>query len=96
MWSTLRRPFLLVAAETYAPGWRVEAKGRSSNGVEHLPVNGYANGWRIPWKGTYDVTIKYRPEEAARLAREADLILIPLSLLVGLGLEARRRLRRRT
>jgi arabinofuranan 3-O-arabinosyltransferase len=91
-----RRPFLLVAAETYAPGWRVESKGHSSRGVEHLRVNGYANGWRIPWKGTYDVTIKYRPEDTARLARQADLVLIPLSLLIGLGLEVRRRLRRRT
>jgi arabinofuranan 3-O-arabinosyltransferase len=78
-------PFVLVAAETYAPGWRVEAKGRSSDGVEHLRVNGYANGWRIPWKGTYDLTISYAPERLARLAGLADLVLVPLSLMLFLG-----------
>jgi arabinofuranan 3-O-arabinosyltransferase len=80
-----RQPFFLVAAETYAPGWRVKAKGRSSNGVEHLRVNGYANGWRIPWTGTYDITIKYGPERYAQLARRSDLVLIPLSVLGWLG-----------
>jgi arabinofuranan 3-O-arabinosyltransferase len=79
--TNARRPFLLVAAETYAPGWRIEASGRSSEGVAHIRVNGYANGWRIPWKGTYDVTIEYAPERYAQLARRADLVLIPLSLL---------------
>jgi arabinofuranan 3-O-arabinosyltransferase len=80
-----RRPFLLVAAETYAPGWRVEAKGRGSDGVEHLRVNGYANGWRIPWEGTYDLTISYAPERLARLAGLADLFLVPLSLMLFVG-----------
>jgi arabinofuranan 3-O-arabinosyltransferase len=89
--TNARRPFLLVAAETYAPGWRVEAKGRSSNGVEHLRVNGYANGWRIPWKGTYDITIKYGPERYAQLARRADLVLIPLSVLGWLAWRLTRR-----
>jgi arabinofuranan 3-O-arabinosyltransferase len=80
-----RRPFLLVAAETYAPGWHVDAKGRSSHGVKHLRVDGYANGWRIPWKGTYDLTISYAPERLARLAGLADLVLVPLSLMFFLG-----------
>jgi hypothetical protein len=86
--TNARRPFLLVTAETYAPGWRVESKGRSSKSVEHMRVNGYANGWRIPWKGTYDVTITYGPERYARAARRFDMIFIPLSLLAWIGWRA--------
>jgi hypothetical protein len=95
-----RRPFLLVANETYAPGWRIEARGHSSEGVEHVRVNGYANGWRIPWTGTYDVKITYGPERLAQAARRFDLVLIPLSLLLwfawrsGAGRRGRRRLTR--
>jgi arabinofuranan 3-O-arabinosyltransferase len=94
--TNARRPFLLVAAETYAPGWHIEADGRSSRGVEHLRVNGYANGWRVPWKGTYDVTITYRPERVARAARWFDVIFIPLSLMGWIGWRGRRAFARTT
>jgi hypothetical protein len=78
-------PFLLVATETYASGWRASAPGRSSGGVEHLRVDGYANGWRIPWRGTYDLILAYAPARTARLAWLADLVLIPLTLVAWLG-----------
>ena len=86
-----RGPFLLVAAETFAPGWRVEARDRKPRGVTHVRVNGYANGWRIPWRGSYDLTIAYGPERAARIARRLDLIAVPLGFLALLW---PRRLRR--
>jgi hypothetical protein len=78
-------PFVLVLTETYAPGWHIEIDGHDSNGLAHLRVNGYANGWRVPWRGTYDFTITYAPERLARLAGLADLVLVPLSLMLFLG-----------
>jgi hypothetical protein len=80
-----RKPFLLVANETYSTGWSIETKGGSSEDVKHIRVNGYANGWRIPWTGTYDITITYGPERIARLARRFDAILIPFSLVFWLA-----------
>jgi hypothetical protein len=79
-----RGPFLLVLTETYAPGWHVEARDRGAGGLAHLRINGYANGWRIPWTGTYELTITYAPQRLAGLAGRADLVLIPLSLLLFL------------
>jgi hypothetical protein len=76
-----RTPFLLVAAETYAGGWRLAVDGKGSKGVTHVRVNGYANGWRIPWPGSYDLTIEYKPERLARLARRLDLVLVPLAVV---------------
>jgi hypothetical protein len=89
-----RGPFLLVGTETFAPGWRVEAPGRDTSAVRHLPVNGYANGWRIPWAGSYELTIDYAPERAARAARRLDLVVIPLGLLALLWRPTLRRRRR--
>jgi hypothetical protein len=88
-----RRPFLLAVGETFAPGWRVEAGGRTLNDLDHVRVNGYANGWRLPWRGTYEVTVTYGPERLARWARRIDLVLIPLVLVLWLGsaVVARRR-----
>jgi arabinofuranan 3-O-arabinosyltransferase len=80
-----RRPFLLAVGETFAPGWRVEARARDATGLTHVRVNGYANGWRVPWRGTYDVTITYGPEQLARWAGRTDLVLIPLVLVLWLG-----------
>jgi arabinofuranan 3-O-arabinosyltransferase len=79
--SRARRPFLLVATETFASGWRVESPGRDARGVTHVRVNGYANGWRIPWAGSYDLTIRYGPERLAKLARRLDLVAVPLGIL---------------
>jgi arabinofuranan 3-O-arabinosyltransferase len=80
-----RRPFLLVAGETYAPGWRLRVVGQPSRRATHLRVNGYANGWRVPWRGTYDLAVSYAPESTARFARRLDVVLIPLTLLGWLG-----------
>jgi hypothetical protein len=83
------RPFFLVAAETFAPGWRLE---RGDAELPSFEVNGYANGWRVPWTGTYEVTISYRPERLARAARRLDLIAVPLGVLaLVLGPSLRRR-----
>jgi arabinofuranan 3-O-arabinosyltransferase len=88
-----REPFLLVLSETFAPGWHLQAKDRSS-AAAHGRVNGYANGWRVPWRGTYDLELTYGPERVALWARRADAVLIPLTLVLsGLCLVVRRRRR---
>jgi arabinofuranan 3-O-arabinosyltransferase len=84
-------PFLLVAAETFAPGWRLERAGAAGAHVEHVRVNGYANGWRVPWRGSYELTVTYGPERLAQLARRIDLVAVPLGLLTLILLPRRRR-----
>jgi arabinofuranan 3-O-arabinosyltransferase len=85
-------PFVLVAAETFAPGWRIEAAGRDSGEITHFRVNGYANGWRIPWTGSYELTISYGPERLARAARRLDLVAVPFGIIaLVLGSMRRRR-----
>jgi arabinofuranan 3-O-arabinosyltransferase len=84
------RPFVLVAAETFAPGWRLERE--DAEAVKHFRVNGYANGWRVPWTGSYELTISYGPERYAQAARTLDLVAVPLGVLVlllGPGLRRR-------
>jgi arabinofuranan 3-O-arabinosyltransferase len=75
------RPFVLVGAETFAPGWKVKAAGRNAGDITHFRVNGYANGWRIPWTGSYELTISYGPEGFARAARRLDLVAVLLGVL---------------
>ena len=86
-------PFLLVAAETFAPGWRLEAPDRDGSDVVHVRVNGYANAWRIPWTGSYELTISYGPERLAEVARRLDLLAIPLAVVAFVAGSLRRRRR---
>jgi hypothetical protein len=92
-----RAAFLLVADETYSPGWHVEGPRRPGRS-EHLTVNGYANGWLVPWKGTYDLTIAYSPERYATIAGWIGIIVSTivvgtlLGVAVGRLLPARPRL----
>jgi hypothetical protein len=90
-----RRPFLLAVGETFAPGWRVESRGRELPGLAHVRVNGYANAWRLPWRGTYELTVTYAPERLARQAEQIDLLLIPLVAALWLGWAVVRRHRLR-
>jgi hypothetical protein len=72
---------LLVAAESWAPGWRLTAKGHDAGEATHVRVNGYENGWLVPWRGDYDAKLFYAPERYARAA----LWSVPFYLLLALA-----------
>jgi arabinofuranan 3-O-arabinosyltransferase len=75
----------LVLSEAYAPGWELTSGSRSVAGVRHITADGYANAWRIPWTGSYDVTLRYAPEELAHRARILDLVLVPIVLALAVA-----------
>jgi len=85
-----KRPFLLVAAETYSEGWKLRVTGQDPVEAEHIRVNGYANGWLVPWTGSYFLTLEYEPERVARIARRVDLFVIPFGLMLALWRPRRR------
>ena len=89
-----RRPFVLAMTETFARGWRLDGPADRPGEAAHVRVNGYANGWRVPWSGSYELTIEYRPERLARVARRLDLVLVPLGILALLWPRPRSRPRR--
>jgi arabinofuranan 3-O-arabinosyltransferase len=70
------RPFMLVAAEGYSPGWRLRRTDRDLPEPLQVEVNEYANGWLIPWKGSYDLVLEYGPERYARAGRWISLVTI--------------------
>jgi hypothetical protein len=74
-------PHLLVAAESWSPGWRISIKGHNTDKVTHLRVNGFENGWLVPLRGTYDARLFYGPERYA----QAALWTIPLYFFIAAG-----------
>ncbi len=75
------QPFWLVLGQSLSDGWKAELDGRSLG--EPRLVNGYANGWLIdPGEaGTYDVTLRWTPQNVVWIA----MALSVLAILVCLG-----------
>lgn len=88
-----RGPFVLVLAESYAPGWTLGGLPVGWK-AEHLEVDGYANGWRIDGSGDAALALTYEPAATARAAGWASLLALGatgVSVPVVAGVRRRRR-----
>lgn len=75
------RPFLLVLAESFDPGWKLSNLPDDVS-ASHRRVDGYANGWLFDGVGSFDLTIEYSPARRARLALAAS----SLAAVAALGI----------
>lgn len=58
-----KNPYILVLNELFDPGWKVLDKNLKDVGEKHFLANTYANGWIVNELGSYDLTIKFIPQE---------------------------------
>jgi hypothetical protein len=78
-------PFWLVLGESNNAGWQATVDGSDAGGS--TLVDGYANGWLVhPSTGTFQVTLKWTPQEKVWIA----LAISALALLICLVLAFRR------
>ncbi len=81
-----QNPFLLVLSELFDPGWKVYSSSNKEIGELHFLANTYSNGWLINKTGTYDLIIKFMPQEILQKAETTSILVI----LAGIILLARR------
>lgn len=78
-----QRPFTLALAETYDPLWTVSGAGiRTSS----YPLYGVINGFWIDRAGSFDLTIDYQPQQAARIGQLFSVVMGVICLFMYLGL----------
>jgi len=53
-------PFFLVFTDTFDRGWVAYTNNET---FKHFIANGYANGWLINKSGTFEITIKFKPND---------------------------------
>ena len=83
-------PFVLVLADSFANGWRLEGLPEGWS-AQHLEVDGYANGWRVEGEGDATLTMHYGPSTMSGYAAigSAGTAAVMLAMS-GVGWQRRR------
>ncbi len=77
--------FLLVFNQTYHPGWTALVEGKPIDENKHIIANGYANGFLIDKVGSFNISLKFAPEEKILRSYQISLLAISLGMVVLLG-----------
>ena len=75
----VRKPFILVFSQLFDPAWKIYIDGKET-GKEHFLANAYANGWIIEKNGSYELIVKFTPQD---LLLKGEIISL-LAFIVGL------------
>jgi hypothetical protein len=81
--ATPGSPFWLVLGESNNAGWEATVNGKDVGGS--TLVNGYANGWFVnPTSSTFDVTLKWKPQQNVWIALAVSAAALVLCLVLAL------------
>lgn len=79
-----KNPFAIILSELFDPGWKVYESQDREIGEMHFLANTYANGWLINKTGTYELTIKFMPQEALQMGKIVSIsAIIAGAVLLG-------------
>ncbi|MBU0570305.1 hypothetical protein KKB40_06060, partial [Patescibacteria group bacterium] len=78
-----RQPFYLVFSELFDSGWRVFSSEGVIVGESHSPANIYANSWLIDEKGSYDLILKYAPQELSSFGEKVSLVAFVFGFIIS-------------
>ena len=78
--------FLLVFNNSFHPGWTVSIGSKSIPEDKHIVANGYANGFIIDNKGSFDILLKFAPEEKMYRVYQISLSAIAVGTLIVFGI----------
>ena len=89
-------PFVLVLADSYAPGWDIDGLPDGWNAT-HVEIDGYANGWRIDGRGDAKLRVRYGPQQVVQYATVASgaglVMVLAMMVLVAWRGTVKRRIR---
>ena len=80
--------FLLVFNNSYHSGWTASVGNKSVPEDKHIIANGYANGFIIDDEGSFNILLKFAPEEKILKAYRISLSAIAVGTLILLGMWA--------
>ncbi len=85
------RPFFLVFSELFDPEWKIlDTKGNILN-YQHILANGYANSWYIDKTGSYQIVLKFTPQNLLDYGERISFAAVFIGLLAVILLEINRR-----
>ncbi len=76
--------FLLVFNNSFHPGWTASIGNMSIPEDKHIVANGYANGFIVDNKGSFDILLKFAPEEKMYRTYQISLYAVTVGTLIVL------------
>lgn len=58
-----KNPYIMVLSDLFDPGWKVITTSENDVANKHFLVNAYANGWEINKTGSYELIVKFVPQD---------------------------------
>lgn len=77
--------FILVFNNSYHPGWRASIEGKPIDEDSHIVANGYANGFLIDKVGSFNISLKFAPEEKIVSSYKVSLAALLFGVIMLLG-----------
>lgn len=74
--------YALILSELYDPGWKVLTKDGTEIAKSHFLANGYANGWIIDKKGSYEIFVKFVPQDSLNKGQTISIISVILGVAI--------------
>lgn len=78
-----RGPFVLVLSQLFDPAWKIYVDGKET-GKEHFLANAYANGWIIERNGSYELIVKFTPQDLLEKGKIVSLTTTIAGLILVL------------
>jgi len=75
------KPFYLIFGETFDKKWRIFS-GENELSEDHFMVNSFANGYLVKKTGTYDIVLKFLPQENFNKGFKISLVTVFFELLL--------------
>lgn len=69
-------PFYLIFGESFDPEWKLYDLSGKEIGNIHFIANFYANGWFIEETGSYEVILKFIPQDLLNLGEKISLLTL--------------------
>lgn len=67
-------PFAIILSELFDQGWQISRSDGKAIDKEHFLANSYANGWIIDNDGSFQMIIKFKPQEILQKGEIVSLV----------------------
>lgn len=80
--SQANQPYIINFLEQFDRGWQLTKLDGSLLKAEHFTAFGYANGWAINSPGSYDLLLKFKPQNTFQVVAFLSVTTLLISLII--------------
>lgn len=76
------KPYVLVLSELFDPNWKIFIPNGQEVKTTHFVANAYANGWEIEKSGTYQLVLKFVPQDLLNPTEKISQVIFLIGIVL--------------